>query len=80
MIRRKTLHVLVPSPTIFIYDLPKLNYTDYQVPHRSDQTDQLLYERQASLLNTTQQMHQEVRGVFKLIGKALKNVFGKKKK
>nr|GEY53994.1 hypothetical protein [Tanacetum cinerariifolium] len=69
-----------PSPTTFLNSLSPLNYQKYDIPTSSQQDDDLLFERQTALLNQMQKMHEEVRGGFKLFGKALKGVFSKKKK
>ncbi|GKD37707.1 hypothetical protein Tco_1257914, partial [Tanacetum coccineum] len=69
-----------PSPTTYLNSLGPLDYQQYDVPTSFEQNDDLLFERQTDLLNQTQQMHKELRGGFKLFGKALQGVFGKKKK
>ncbi|GJZ45113.1 hypothetical protein Tco_0592709 [Tanacetum coccineum] len=69
-----------PSPTTYLNSLRPLNYQTYDIPTSSQQDDNLLFERQTDLLNQTQQIHEEVRGGFKSFGKALRGVFGKKKK
>ncbi|GKC37258.1 hypothetical protein Tco_1049642 [Tanacetum coccineum] len=69
-----------PSPTTYLNSLEPLNYQRYEIPSPSEQTDNLLFERQTELLNQTQDIHREVRGGFKSFGKALRGVFGKKKK
>ncbi|GJS48842.1 hypothetical protein Tco_0598963 [Tanacetum coccineum] len=69
-----------PSPTTYLNSLRPLDYQQYDVPTSSEQNDDLLFERQTDLLNQTQQMHKELRGGFKSFGKALRGVFGKKKK
>ncbi|GJR12889.1 hypothetical protein Tco_0795541 [Tanacetum coccineum] len=69
-----------PSPTTYLNSLKPLDYQQYDIPTSSEQDDDLLFERQTDLLNQTQQMHKELRGGFKLFGKALRGVFGKKKK
>ncbi|GKA77334.1 hypothetical protein Tco_0783795 [Tanacetum coccineum] len=69
-----------PSPTTYLKSLKPLDYQQYEVPTSSEQNDDLLFERQTDLLNQTQQMHKELRGGFKSFGKALRGVFGKKKK
>ncbi|GKA55265.1 hypothetical protein Tco_0754214, partial [Tanacetum coccineum] len=68
------------SPTTYLNSLDSLNYQNYQIPSSSKQTDETLFTRQTTLLNQTQQMHEEMRGGFKSFGKALKGVFSKKKK
>ncbi|GJU03838.1 hypothetical protein Tco_1114176 [Tanacetum coccineum] len=72
-----------PSLTTYLNSLKPLDYQQYNIPTSSkqddDQNDDLLFERQTDLLNQTQQMHKELRGVFKSFGKALRGVFGKKK-
>nr|GEZ59855.1 hypothetical protein [Tanacetum cinerariifolium] len=69
-----------PSPTTYLNYLGPLDYQPYDIPTSSEQNDELLFERQTDLLNQTQQMHKELRGGFKSFGKALRGVFGKKKK
>ncbi|GKD32039.1 hypothetical protein Tco_1242817 [Tanacetum coccineum] len=69
-----------PSPTTFLNSLNPLNYQNYKMTSASKQIDETLFERQTTLLNQTQEMHKEMRGGFKSFGKALKEVFSKKKK
>ncbi|GJS54373.1 hypothetical protein Tco_0627735 [Tanacetum coccineum] len=69
-----------PSPTTYLNSLKPLDYQQYEVPTSSEQNDDLLFECQTDLLNQTQQMHKELKGGFKLFGKALRGVFSKKKK
>ncbi|GJU38769.1 putative ribonuclease H-like domain-containing protein [Tanacetum coccineum] len=69
-----------PSLTTYLNSLRPLEYQQYNVPTSSEQNDDLLFERQTDLLNQTQQMHKELRGGLKSLGKALRGVFGKKKK
>ncbi|GJY90355.1 hypothetical protein Tco_0505551, partial [Tanacetum coccineum] len=69
----------LPSST-YLNSLQPLNYQRYDIPTSSQQDDDLLFERQTTLLNQTQQIYEEVRGGFKSFGKALRGVFGKKKK
>ncbi|GJY21947.1 zf-CCHC domain-containing protein [Tanacetum coccineum] len=69
-----------PSPTTYLNSLKPLNYQPYEVPTSSEQNDYLLFERQTELLNQSQEIHKEVRGRFKSFRKALRGVFGKKKK
>ncbi|GJW92335.1 hypothetical protein Tco_0169888 [Tanacetum coccineum] len=69
-----------PSPTTYLNLLKPLDYQPYDIPISSEQEDDLLFERQTDLLNQTQQMHKELIGGFKSFGKALRGVFGKKKK
>nr|GEW38577.1 UBN2 domain-containing protein [Tanacetum cinerariifolium] len=68
------------SPTTYLNSLKPLNYQQYKIPYPSEQSDDLLFERQTELLNQSQEIHKEVRGGFKSFGKALRGVFGKKKK
>ncbi|GJR34732.1 zf-CCHC domain-containing protein [Tanacetum coccineum] len=68
------------SPTTYLNSLGPLEYQQYDVPTFAEQNDDLFFERQTDLLNQTQQMHKELRGGFKSFGKALRGVFGKKKK
>ncbi|GJU45185.1 hypothetical protein Tco_1202451 [Tanacetum coccineum] len=51
-----------PSPTTYLNSLQPLNYQRYDIPTSSQQDDNLLFERQTTLLNQSQQMHEEVRG------------------
>ncbi|GJV80281.1 hypothetical protein Tco_1516151 [Tanacetum coccineum] len=69
-----------PSPTTYLNSLKPLDYQQYDIPTSFEKDDDLLFERQTNLLNQTQQMHKELRGGFKSFGKALRGVFGKKKK
>ncbi|GJW57269.1 hypothetical protein Tco_0104000 [Tanacetum coccineum] len=69
-----------PSPTTYLNSLKPLDYQQYDIPTSSEQDDDLLLECQTDLLNQTKQMHKELRGGFKSFGKALRGVFGKKKK
>ncbi|GKD26766.1 ribosomal protein L7Ae/L30e/S12e/Gadd45 [Tanacetum coccineum] len=69
-----------PSPITNLNSLHLLNYLNYHMPSSSEQTDETLFERQTTLLNQTQRMHEEMRRGFKSFGKALKGVFSKKKK
>ncbi|GJU37042.1 hypothetical protein Tco_1185396 [Tanacetum coccineum] len=69
-----------PLPTSFLNSLSLLTHQTYNIPTSSQQSDDLLFERQTSLLNRQQQMHEEIRGGFKSFGKSLRGVFGKKKK
>ncbi|GJU97821.1 hypothetical protein Tco_1327092 [Tanacetum coccineum] len=76
----QTSRASTPSPTTYLNSLDPLNYQNYQMPSASEQTDETIFERQTVLLNQMQQMHKEMRGGFKSIGKELKRVFSKKKK
>jgi hypothetical protein len=68
-----------PSPTTFVDDLEDLDYTEYQTPSPSSRTNEVLFERQIKLLNQTQRMHEEMRGGFKSLVKAIGGLFRKKK-
>ncbi|GJW56459.1 hypothetical protein Tco_0103190 [Tanacetum coccineum] len=68
-----------PSPTTYLNSLKPLDYQLYEIPSPSEQSGDLLFERQTELLNQTQDIHKEVRGGFKSFGMALRGVFGKKK-
>ncbi|GKE50659.1 hypothetical protein Tco_1481917 [Tanacetum coccineum] len=70
----QVLHLLQPT------SLKPLDYQRYDITTSSEQDDDLLFERQTELLNKTQEILKEVRGGFKSFGKALRGVFGKKKK
>ncbi|GJS68331.1 hypothetical protein Tco_0682896 [Tanacetum coccineum] len=63
------------SLTSYLNSLSPLTHQTYNIPMTSQQSDDLLFERQTSLFNQ-QQMHEEVRGEFKSFGKALRGVFG----
>ncbi|GKC72961.1 hypothetical protein Tco_1118844 [Tanacetum coccineum] len=76
----ETSRASTPSPTTYLNSLNLLDYQNYQMPSTSKQTDETLFARQTTLLNQTQQMHEEMRGGFKSFRKALKGVFSKKKK
>ncbi|GJS68110.1 hypothetical protein Tco_0682675 [Tanacetum coccineum] len=76
----ETSRASTPSPTTYLNSLNPLNYQNYQMPSSSEQTDETHFEPQTTLLNQTQQMHKKMRGGFKSFGKAIKGVFGKKKK
>ncbi|GKD95955.1 hypothetical protein Tco_1379852 [Tanacetum coccineum] len=69
-----------PSPTTHLNSLGPLDYQPYDIPTSSEQNNDLLFELQTDLLNQTQQMLKELRGGFKSFVKALRGVFGKKKK
>ncbi|GJT27204.1 hypothetical protein Tco_0907479 [Tanacetum coccineum] len=75
-----TSRASTPSPTSYLNSLSPLTHQTYNITTTLQQSDDLLFERQTSLLNRQQQMHEEIRGGFKLFGKALRGVFGKKKK
>nr|GEZ44031.1 hypothetical protein [Tanacetum cinerariifolium] len=53
------------SPTTYLNSFGPLEYQQYDVLTSSEQNDDLFFERQTDLLNQTQQMHKELRGVFK---------------
>ncbi|GKA93972.1 hypothetical protein Tco_0815958 [Tanacetum coccineum] len=61
-----------PSPTTYLNSLHPLNYQNYHLPSFSEQTDETLFERQTTLLNQMQRMHEEMHERFKSFGKALK--------
>ncbi|GJY72847.1 hypothetical protein Tco_0477278 [Tanacetum coccineum] len=75
-----TSRASTPSPTSFLNSLSLFTRQTYNIPTSSQQSDDLLFERQTSLLNRQQQMHEEIKGGFKSFGKSLRGVFGKKKK
>nr|GFC15241.1 pentatricopeptide repeat-containing protein [Tanacetum cinerariifolium] len=60
-----------PSPTTYLNSLKPLNHQQYEIPSPSEQSDDLLFERQTKLLNQSQEIHKEVRGRFKSFRKAL---------
>ncbi|GJV98349.1 hypothetical protein Tco_1553601 [Tanacetum coccineum] len=76
----ETSRASTPSPTAYLNSLDPLNYQNYQMPSSSKQTNETLFERKTTFLNQTQQMHNEMHEGFKSFGKALKEVFSKKKK
>nr|GEX21287.1 hypothetical protein [Tanacetum cinerariifolium] len=76
----ETSQASTPSPTTYLNSLHPLDYQNYHVLSSSEQTDETLFARQTTLLNQMQRMHEEMRGGFKSFGKALKEVFSKKKK
>nr|GEZ94883.1 hypothetical protein [Tanacetum cinerariifolium] len=63
-----------PSPTTYLNSLKPLNYQQYEIPSPSEQSDDLLFERQTKLLNQSQEIHKKVRGGFKSFRKALEFV------
>nr|GEU47518.1 hypothetical protein [Tanacetum cinerariifolium] len=69
-----------PSPTAYLNSLNPLNDQQYEIPSPSEQSDDLLFERQTELLNHSKEIHKEVIGGFKSFEKALRGVFSKKKK
>ncbi|GJV32641.1 hypothetical protein Tco_1393041 [Tanacetum coccineum] len=75
-----TSRASTPSPSTYLNSFQPLNYQRYDIPTSSQQDDDLLFERQTTSLNQTQQIHEEVRGGFKSFGKAFRGVFEKKKK
>ncbi|GKA81894.1 hypothetical protein Tco_0788642 [Tanacetum coccineum] len=76
----ETSRASTPSPTTYLNSLQPLDYQNYQMPSSSEQTDETLFARQPTLLNQTQQMHEEMREGFKSFRKAIKGVFSKKNK
>ncbi|GJY78548.1 hypothetical protein Tco_0484349 [Tanacetum coccineum] len=73
----KTSRASTPSPTTY---LNSFNPLDYHMPSSSKKIDKTLFAQQTTLLNQMQRMHEDMRGGFKSVGKALKGVFNKKKK
>ncbi|GJR37608.1 hypothetical protein Tco_1213292 [Tanacetum coccineum] len=69
---RKLSRASTLSPTTYLNSLHPLDYQNYHMPSSSEQTDETLFTRQTTLLNQTQQMHEEIHGGFKSFGKALK--------
>ncbi|GKE35230.1 hypothetical protein Tco_1454552, partial [Tanacetum coccineum] len=49
-----------PSPTTYLNSLCPLSYQRYDIPTSSQQDDDLLFERQTTLLNQTQQIHEKL--------------------
>ncbi|GKB47665.1 hypothetical protein Tco_0898418 [Tanacetum coccineum] len=68
-----------PSPTTYLNSLHLLDYQNYHIPSSSEQTDETYFARQTTLLNQPQRMHEEMRGGFKLFGKALKGVLARRR-
>nr|GEX24507.1 alpha/beta hydrolases superfamily protein [Tanacetum cinerariifolium] len=58
-----------PYPTTYLNSIKPLNYQQYKILSPSEQSDDLLFERQTELLNQSQEIHKEVRGGFKSFGK-----------
>ncbi|GKB98056.1 hypothetical protein Tco_0984193 [Tanacetum coccineum] len=75
----ETSRASTPSPNTYFNSLNPLDYQNYKIPPSSQQTDETLFARQTTLLNQTQQMHEEMRGGFKSFGKALKGCFARRK-
>ncbi|GJW45786.1 hypothetical protein Tco_0077432 [Tanacetum coccineum] len=71
-----TSRASIPSPTSFLNSLLPLTHQTYNIPMTSQQSDDLLFERETSLLNRQQQMHEEIICGFKPFGKVLRGVFG----
>nr|GEX37865.1 hypothetical protein [Tanacetum cinerariifolium] len=74
-----TSRASTPSPTTYLNSLKPLNCQQYEIPSPSEQSDDLLFERQTKFLNQSQKIHKEVRGGFKSFEKALQGVFDKKR-
>ncbi|GJW24236.1 hypothetical protein Tco_0038047 [Tanacetum coccineum] len=53
------------SSTTYLNSLQPLTHQTYNIPTYSQQTNNLLFKRQTTLLNRQQQMHEEIRGGFK---------------
>nr|GEY81514.1 hypothetical protein [Tanacetum cinerariifolium] len=68
-----------PSLNTYLNSLQPLTHQIYGIPTSSQQTANLLFERQTTLLNRQQQMHEEVRGGFKSCGKALEEFLERRK-
>ncbi|GJZ48391.1 hypothetical protein Tco_0602223 [Tanacetum coccineum] len=56
-----TSRARTPSPTSFLNSLSPLTHHTYNIPTTSQQSDDLLFERQSTLLTRQQQMHKEIR-------------------
>ncbi|GKC13227.1 hypothetical protein Tco_1010009 [Tanacetum coccineum] len=56
-----TSQARTPSSTTYLNSLQPLTHQSYNIPTFSQQTDDLLFERQTTLLNRQQQMHEEIR-------------------
>ncbi|GJT10909.1 hypothetical protein Tco_0857951 [Tanacetum coccineum] len=48
-----------PSPTTYLNSFKPLNYQQYEIPSPSEQSDDILFERQTKLLNQSQEIHKE---------------------
>ena len=76
----ENIRASTPSPTRFIDELEEFDHVEYRVPSPRSQTNEELFRRQNELLKHVQSTREEVRGGFKSFAKAMKGVFGKKKK
>ncbi|GJS00689.1 zf-CCHC domain-containing protein [Tanacetum coccineum] len=56
-----TSQARTPSPTTYLNSLQPLTHQTYNIPTSSQQSGDLLFERQTTLLNRQQQMHEEIR-------------------
>ncbi|GKD50589.1 hypothetical protein Tco_1279565, partial [Tanacetum coccineum] len=54
-----TSRASTPSPNSYLNSLSPLTHQTYNIPTSSEQIDHLLFERQTTLLNQTQQIHEE---------------------
>ncbi|GJX23982.1 zinc finger, CCHC-type containing protein [Tanacetum coccineum] len=61
---RSTSRASIPSPTSFLNSLSPLKHHTCNIPTTSQQSDDLLFERQTTLLTRQQQMHEEIRGIY----------------
>ncbi|GJT88953.1 hypothetical protein Tco_1070670 [Tanacetum coccineum] len=75
----ETSQASTPSPNTYFNSLNPQDYQNYEIPSSSQQTNETLFARQTTLLNQTQQMHEEMRGGFKSFGKALKGCLARRK-
>ena len=73
-------HSKTPSPKTFINSFEPLENLAYDLPSPSRLTNELLFIRQAKLLDHTRKLHKEVREGFKVFGKALKDLVESMKK
>ena len=76
----ENIRASTPSPTRFIDELEEFDHVEYRVPSPRSQTNEELFRRQNELLNHVQGTREEVRSGFKSFAKAMRGVFGKKKK
>ncbi|GJS01149.1 ribosomal protein L7Ae/L30e/S12e/Gadd45 [Tanacetum coccineum] len=56
-----TSRAITPSHSTYLNSFRPLNYQRYDIPISSKQDDDLLFDRQTTLLNQTQWIHEEVR-------------------
>ncbi|GJU42700.1 hypothetical protein Tco_1195657 [Tanacetum coccineum] len=70
-----------PSPTTYLNSLGPLEYQQYDVPTSSEQNDDLLFEVKLTCSIKHNKCIRKIEGwISRSFGKALRGVFGKKKK